>query len=146
MNLSRYDLKCDSEGTNFYFTSIGPRGTIPKLVRFQNLWDDNLYNLAFGDLSQASDSPDDMVISNNGDMDQILATVAYTIWEFTKRNPEAIVVAKGSTKTRTRLYQIKIIAFLEEIESDFQIKGLINENWIKFEIGTNFEAFSIVRK
>jgi hypothetical protein len=52
-----------------------------------------------------------------------LATIAATVLEFTKRFPDVMVYAKGSTPARTRLYQIGISANWDEIVNLHTLKG-----------------------
>lgn len=49
MNSEKYDLKSESDFTVFEFISQGTNGRIEKVIHFQKLDQQNLYNLAFGD-------------------------------------------------------------------------------------------------
>ena len=49
MNLERYELKVEDSLMVFEFVSDGPKGRIPKLVKFNETNLKDLYNLAFGD-------------------------------------------------------------------------------------------------
>jgi len=51
---------------------------------------------------------DDTVVSNNGDSEQVLATVVSAVYAFTEKQDDVWVYATGSNSTRTRLYQIGI--------------------------------------
>ena len=64
---------------------------------------------------------------------------------FTDRNPEALIYATGSTKTRTRLYQIGITKFIEKVKADFVIYGQIEKEWHFFEKDINYDAFLVKR-
>jgi len=55
-------------------------------------------------------------------------------------------LATGSTKSRTRLYRMGITKYFEEIQKDYFIFGLRNEEWENFEIGIEYEAFLAKRK
>jgi hypothetical protein len=83
----------------------------------------------------------DKVRSNNGDRDKILATVAGTVIEFIEHYPNAVIFTKGSTPSRTRLYQMGILANWQEINKIFVIEGLINSEWLPFERNKNYQAF-----
>ena len=83
----------------------------------------------------------DKVRSNNGDRDKILATVAATVIEFLKHYPSATDFEKGSTPSRTRLYQMGILANWHEINKLFVIEGLIKSEWQPFEKNKNYQAF-----
>ena len=106
----------------------------------------NLYNLGFGDKNIDTGEMDDMVISNNGDGEKVLATVVATLYAFTEKYKNAIVYAKGSTKSRTRLYKIGITKYLDEVKEDFEIYGQLDEKWEKFQKNRNYQAFLTKRK
>ena len=105
-----------------------------------------MYNLAFGDRDEESGEIDDKSISNNGDSDMVLATVVSTVYAFTERYPDSWVFATGSTKARTRLYRRGLTKYLLEIRRDFQVFGLIDDEWEPFEKDVNYEAFLVKRK
>jgi hypothetical protein len=141
-----YGYEFDSEFKIFEFESAGPKGIVKKVVQYTETNLHNFYNLGFGDKVTISNSIDDLVITNNGDSQKILATVAATLIVFTDRYPEAFVMATGSTAARTRLYRMGINNNLEEIENDFYIFGLKNDKWLKFQKNAAYEAFLVKRK
>ncbi len=94
---------------------------------------DDVYNLAFGDYDEETESINDTVVTNNNDSQKVLATVASTLYVFTDKHPNVWIFAKGSNQTRTRLYRMGIAANLEEIIEDFEVYGLIEDDWEKFE-------------
>ena len=104
------------------------------------------YNLGFGDKDHKTGEIDDTIITDNGDSQKILATVAYTVYSFTDKYPNSWIYAKGSTKARTRLYRMGISNNLDFIVQDFEIHGLKNDSWFKFERNVDYEAFLIKRK
>lgn len=133
----------------YEFYSEGPKGTIKKIIRYRLIQDKpyKIYNLGFGDWDDNENDVDDMVNTNNQDRQRVLATVANTFRDFLKSHPEASVFAKGSTNSRTRLYQMNIAAFWEEIaNASFVVNGYLKEAWQPFEKGINFEAFIIRKK
>ncbi len=130
----------------FEFTSDGPKGQIRKLVKYSETNLKDMYNLAFGDRDEESGEIDDKSISNNGDSDMVLATVVSTVYAFTERYPDSWVFATGSTKARTRLYRRGLTKYLLEIRRDFQVFGLIDDEWEPFEKDVNYEAFLVKRK
>ncbi len=97
--------------------------------------EEDIYNLAFGDYHEATDSINDRAITNNNDSQKVLATVASTLYVFTDKHPNIWVYATGSNTVRTRLYRMGIAANLEEILVDFEVYGLNEEVWNKFEKG-----------
>ena len=114
MKLPKYPLASSDKLMTFEFTSEGQKGLIEKLVRFQETNVKNVYNLAFGDKDLTTGDIDDKVISNNGDSEKVLATVAATLYAFTDKYPNAWIYATGSTKSRTRLYRMGITKFFRK--------------------------------
>ena len=100
----------------YQFVSEGNNGKITKLVIYSETHLRNFYNLGFGDKDEISGSINDAIITNNGDSEIVLTTVASTLYIFTDKFPEAMVFASGNTKARTRLYRIGITNNLEMIE------------------------------
>ena len=147
MKQNQYNVLVDAEAKTYEFVSDGIKGSIVKLVQYSPMYGSNdFYNLGFGDKDLATGGFNDMVISNNGDTQKVIVTVASTVLDFTDRYPDVWVFATGSTPARTRLYQIGITTNLELITSNFEVFGLTKDGWKDFEIGTNFEAFLIKRK
>jgi hypothetical protein len=140
MNLNKYPVASSNEHRTYEFLSVGPNGYIKKYVYYE-AYGDNLYNLAFGDWSEFEQGMNDKVRSNNHDRDKIIATVAGTVLEFIKYYPKAVIFAKGSTPSRTRLYQMGIHANWQEINQTFVIEGFINSEWQPFEFNKNYQAF-----
>ena len=142
MAQEKYITLTDNKHILYEFLSEGPRGSILKVV-FYNKLEENLYNLSFGDWNDFLQMSDDKVRSNNHDRDKILATVASTVIDFIKHHPNAIILIKGSTPSRTRLYQIGISANWMEINNLFYIYGFCKGNWEAFEKGKNYQQFII---
>jgi hypothetical protein len=69
-----------------------------------------------------------------------------TVYDFFSKQPQAFVFAEGSTKSRTRLYQIGISNNIQTIEKDFKIYGFRNNIWEKFRCDCHYEAFLITKK
>src|SRR5438477_13030746 len=114
MNLPRYSLAASKKFTSFEFVSEGPKGRIPKIVKFSETKIKDVYNLAFGDLIRDTNEIDDEIISNNKDSEKVLATVVAAVYAFTDQYQKAWVYATGSTIARTRLYRIGITKYLLE--------------------------------
>jgi hypothetical protein len=148
MNLDRYNYQISNAHQDYIFYSEGPKGKIKKIVRFSQIQDLELpvYNLGFGDADNETGVVDDSVITNNKDRDMVLATVANTIVDFTNYYGNHSIYAKGSTPSRTRLYQIGIAGLWEEISIDFDVYGLKEDNWHEFKINVNYDAFLVRRK
>jgi hypothetical protein len=91
-----------------------------------------------------TDELDDTVVSNNGDTEKILTTVAATIFNFFEKYPNAIVYAKGSTLGRTRLYKIGISNNIEKLEQNFIIMGYTTDDkWEIYNKERFYSAFFI---
>lgn len=104
-----------------------------------------VYNLAFGDIDQKGEM-DDVTISDNGDRNKILATVAKAVDEYTRRYPRRWIVFKGSTNDRTRLYRMAIGLNLEQLSIKFHIYGLKGEEFVPFQRNMHATAFLVKRK
>jgi hypothetical protein len=146
MKLPKYQLKAEKSLMGFEFISEGPKGEIPKIVKYSETNLKGLYNLAFGDKDHLTGEINDDVISNNNDSEKVLATVVATLYAFTDKHPDAFVLATGSTRSRTRLYRMGISKYFEEIQKDYAIYGLSSEEWVLFEKGIEYEAFLAKRK
>jgi hypothetical protein len=144
MHLERYELRI--EGDRHFFFSEGPDGRIEKVVSYTKFQGIGVYNLAFGDWNEVSGRLDDLVITNNGDTQKVLATVAASVIYFMSEHPYATTFATGSTPSRTRLYQIGIRKHLIEISFKFEVRGFKQFNWEPFRPGRNYEAFLILHK
>lgn len=121
MKINKYALRSDGSYTVFEFISMGPKGDVHKLVHFQKTNEPGLYNLAFGDWNQETGELDDLAKTNNGDSEQVLATVVAALYAFFSKHPEALVYATGSTPSRTRLYRRGITKYYNEMVIDFQL-------------------------
>jgi len=147
MQLHTYALSKSRDLKSYIFWSSGPNGFVRKLIKFQLIsFEDQLYNLAFGDSALNSNFIDDRAVSNNGDTQIILATVAIAVSHFMEDHPGATVFATGSTIARTRLYQMNISRFFSEIPSNFVVKGYLSGEWEEFRINTNYDAFLLEQK
>lgn len=145
MYLDRYGYRISENFLDYSFTSEGPKGSVNKVVRF-TLIGENIYNLAFGDLDEYTGEISDMVVTNNGDSRKVLATVAATVYDFSLEYRDAIILAKGSTNSRTRLYRMGITNYLDTIQADFEVYGLKGTDWELFSLHTEYEAFLVHRK
>ena len=112
--------------------------------QYTNLKD--FYNLAFGDRDPITGEIDDKVVSNNGDMEKVLATIVAAVYSFTDRFPEAWIYAEGSTPARTRLYRINIVKYLSVINEDFDLRCLLNGEWEEFNPSVDYQGFVVKRK
>ncbi|KAA0989703.1 DUF6934 family protein [Dyadobacter aurulentus] len=146
MNLDKYTLKAEEESTVFWFESIGPKGTISKIVQFELIEENGYYNLALGDFDPLTGGVNDLSVSNNRDTDKVLATVAAALFRFLDQYPDAVVYAEGSTDTRTRLYQMGITRFYEEARSQLYLFGKLDGRFVPFVPNERYSAFLVKRK
>lgn len=146
MRFDKYPVTIGATSMVYEFISQGISGDISKLVIYSETHLHNFYNLGFGDKDEITGNIDDKVITNNGDSEKVLATVAATLYIFTDEFPDAMIFAIGSTKARTRLYRIGITNNIEAIESDFEVFGLADQKWQPFKKAVEYDAFLVKRK
>jgi len=148
MHLPHYELTTGASKSIFEFTSVGPKGKIPKIIIFSKKEAENIYNLAFGDYDIHSGHVNDRVVSNNLDSEKVLATVIQSLYIFFNKYPKSIVIARGSTKSRTRLYRMGISKFHEQVSDVFYIMGKETEvsNWEEFELNKEYISFAVQLK
>lgn len=148
MQLEKYDVRATESHNRFEFVSIGSNGSILKVVEFTPLDEAGfIYNLGFGDVNALTGDWDDKAVTNNGDRNKILATVANIVVAFLDKHPTVSVYAEGSTSIRNVLYQRTIERFRDEISESYDITGYTESgNWVPFERGESFFAFLINRK
>jgi len=127
--------------------SIGKSGRFLKLIVFRPTEYDNIFNLAFGDINE-NGLLDDNSITDNGDRNRILATVASAVERYTKRYPERMIYFRGSTKARTRLYRMAIGLNLEELSLIYEIYAHIDsqDQFPIFQKNMDLSAFLVKRK
>jgi hypothetical protein len=148
MNLERYEYSKKGTYKDYIFYSEGHKGCIKKAVHFAFIPIKGAlcYNLSFGDWNEENNSIDDKSVTNNGDAEKVLATVAAIVVDFTARFNEAMIIATGSTLARTRRYQIGINKMWNEIEEIFDVYGQAGELWEPFQKNINYLAFGVKRK
>jgi hypothetical protein len=146
MKLDRYEFKSGDEFLTYEFLSEGPKGKIEKLMQFTLVNQNSLYNLAFGDKNSETGEIDDMIITDNGDSEKVLATVVASIYAFCDKFPKAWIYATGSTAARTRLYRMGINKYFNLVQEDFEIFGLTKSEWERFIEGNDYKAFVIQKK
>lgn len=125
----------------YYFESRSEDRTIPKAVQFEKIGAD-IYNLGFGDLYEGYDF-NDLVISNNGDMRKVMATVVQIVIVFLGAYPDQQVYFTGSSPSRTRLYRAILNREAEHWSDVFDIKGIMKGKPEPFQKSVHYEAFLI---
>ena len=150
MNYPRYALEGSSDFSLFEFVSLGKKGAIVKLIQFSRTEIltpfGTAYNLAFGDKKEDG-TIDDRTISENGDRDKILTTVAIATYEYTAKYFGRPIFFRGSDQLRTRLYRMAISLNIEELVSDFAVYGVTKGfKLTHFSSNGNFTGFLVIRK
>lgn len=145
MHLERYDVFADESHRTYEFLSIGPKGTIRKIVRYQPITM-GIFNLAFGDWNEEGQNVEDRIRSNNLDRDKVLATVAFTVLDFLEYHPGSTIYIEGSTGARTRLYQMQIKSAWYWVDQLVFVKGLLGWKWEVIKREGNYRAFSVQEK
>lgn len=138
-----YQFSILDNAHRFDFVSEGNRSIKKSVIYFATTVPD-LYSLTLADV-QEDNSLDVYVISDNGDMPKILSTVFHSISSFLVTYPNATVGFKGSTPSRTRLYQIAIAHELDRALHRFKIWGIRSDNSQPepFQGSTRYEVFFI---
>jgi len=129
------------DACRFEFVSEGVR-PVRKLVLYSETGIPDVYNLALADVSQAG-LADYESISNNGDLTQILATVAQTMRAFFADHPTASVAFTGSTAARTRLYQVALAREVRAASTNFSILGLRGNDLEPFALNRRYDGFVV---
>lgn len=148
MDLKSYEPHLTSDHLCYTFSSKGPRGEIQKVVKFRLFQTQPVvvYNVSLGDVNKNEIGFDEDVISDNGDRDKVLRTVANIVALFCHRHPRAYVVARGSSAARNRLYQIMISNRLAEIEDRYEILGILGSEIVACQKNINYEGFLVREK
>lgn len=141
----KYIYRTNSSFLDYQFLSEGPKGVIKKIARFSAIGV-NIYNFGFGDINEVTGEINNTIVSNNGDGDKVLITVANIIYDFTGIYSGAAVFIQGTTSSRTRRYQMRMNKHWAQINPVFEIWGLKDEKWQQFQPGENYDAFLGHRK
>ena len=150
MKYEKYnELLVTSDYLVYEFTSVGPKGAIPKIIQFTPSEDESIFNLGFGNKTYDG-GIDDQSRDNNNDRDKILATVVASLKVFFDMYPNKCVYFTGSSPERTRLYRMAITLNLDELSIDFEIIGKLTENNtfrdVPFEKGIDYFGFLVRSK
>lgn len=148
MDSGKYRFKMKDSFYIYEFISQGPKGDVKKVIRFttKKAQGKNYFNLSFGDWDDKNKRIDDRVVTDNGDLEKILGTIGAAIVDITEKFPQMHIYAQGSTPSRTRLYQIYINKYWQNIEPMFQVYAFVNDKWEHFKKNTNYYAFLTMRK
>ena len=144
MNEKSYPFQISTANIRYSFESVSEEKIIEKAVVFVETNYPNIYNLALVDiLGDGTES--DITVSNNNDLETVMATVIKIIDDFLNKFPDKSVIFQGSDLRRTRLYRIIISREYESISQYFKILGLKNGLFHQFESKIEFDAFLICK-
>jgi hypothetical protein len=147
MNIDSYPYAVNTQRNIFEFTfdSIGPKGIVKKRINYslKSSLVSTYFHLEFGDWYEETKFLDDLARSNNSDTNKILGTIVETILEVLYKHPDIPIFAKGSTPSRTRLYQIGIAGKLADIRGLLSVYGFKNGQWELFERSRDYTAFKV---
>ncbi|HVY76517.1 MAG TPA: hypothetical protein VG890_16925 [Puia sp.] len=137
------DIKITDDYSIFDFVSVGRNGNIPKRIEFMPTEIPGFFNLAFGEVDENGEI-DDYNISDNGDRNKVLATVAYAVEIYLNKYSDRWVYFRGSTLERARLYRMAIGLNLEELSLKFEIYAEHKNGVVEFQ--RNVEAIGLLVK
>lgn len=129
----------------FEFFSIGPKGLILKKIVFSPTEYPDVHSLTFGDIDIEGEI-NDYSVSNNGDRNKILSTVAYAIDIYLNEYPDRYIYFTGSTEQRTRLYRIAISLNLDWLYTKWMIFCQNGNDFEPFERNKEAQGFLIKKK
>lgn len=119
---------------------------INKVVAFQQTSVATIYNLGLADYDPTTGEIDDTIITDNGDMEKILATIFQIVLYYLSINPNHIVYFSGNSPSRTRLYRIAINHSLNELTVLVDVLGVINLQPEPFTANRAYDGFLIRKK
>ena len=136
MQIEKYRTQSTVDSLIYTFESVGEK-VIQKKVIYSKFEDPNdiglpsnisVYNLGFGDWNEETEEIDDQIISKNGDTEIVLATVAGTAYNFWAEYSKSRIffmgsIPEGEKPRRTRLYQMKINRYFDDISAVVNVEG-----------------------
>lgn len=149
MNEPAYPFRISDDALDYQFESVSEQRIIAKIVQFTPFADNALlYNLGLGDVLPDG-TLDDSTVTNNRDMNRVMATVFRTIVVFFEHYPSKLVYFQGSDKggVRTRLYRVLIARELDKAVELFTIYGrCANDSIEEFVPNREYIGFIFQRK
>lgn len=146
MNYEKYEqVSTNDDLSIFDFISTGKKGNIHKRITFTPTYAPNVFNLAFGDRDHVNGTISDSIVSNNGDRNKILATVAHAVYTHTSMYNSRWIFFRGRDDQRNRLYRIAISKTIDELQLHFDIYALIEGKPYPFNSSLPATAFLIKR-
>ena len=123
MNEPHYEFyETDDDRYIYHFLSIGKQNTKKQVIFYPAKDIENTYILAFGDLL-SDDSIDCDIVSNNGNIRFIMATVYKITLRFFINKPDINLLFWGCDQRRNSLYSYIIAKNIENLELIYGIKS-----------------------
>lgn len=147
MNAEYYPLRVSNDYLSYSFLSLDRKGPILKVITFDPIETEphQVFNLSLADTDNMTKQIRDDVISDNGDKDKIIETVAESINIFCEHYFKAYILIRGNSSSRNRLYQMAIAGRLKKISLRYEIYGLTKTGWQVFLRNRNYEGFLLRR-
>jgi len=140
-----YLVNVYKKGIFYRFDSSGQQGIIKKWIWFQQSeFDENRYNLAFGDLIDGELTDD--TISNNQDFVKVISTVVYVIYYFFELYPNAIIEIDAVDKRRLRFYRTIFKRRFSEINQTFHLRGIKDDQIEPYNSSSTYQKFELELK
>ncbi len=88
-----------------------------------------------------------MTVTDNKDVEKVLATIAFVVRIFVNRFPDAAIIFRGSTASRTRLYAIKLSRYLDAILPGYDLLGSMDGlRWESFKANSRYQLYKVKLK
>lgn len=153
MNSPKYELSANADFTVFEFVSNGKNGIIHKAIKYSKTLNNDVYNLGFGDIIFSDETTieiDDTNLSNNGDLEKVIATIVYSAYIFMQHHPEAYILFGSSDTAKLRLYRMFLSRNLTEISKNFLVFGAVHKNGqlvnVPFDSSEDVEGYFVKRR
>jgi hypothetical protein len=145
--LQAYPIKIRADKLQYRFISKGAEGDIVKIVAY-DFWENNKWNLAFGDANADESDFDDKVISNNQDMRRVIQTIFATGLIFSDAYPDRRIYIEPVDRKRKLLYNRVFQDQQVAIEEFYTIHGLfiLEDKEEKYDAHTLYDAFLLTKK
>ena len=146
MDEAQYAFSTEPIEVQYNFASISDHRTVQKVVRFSETSLPRIVNLALLDILEDG-TESDLIVTDNGHLRIVLATVMKTIDDFLRRLPDKIITFRGSDARRNRLYRVIISRELDQLQQRFVVLGGTGEDRFDvFQKNTDYDSFYVLAK